>query len=260
MIDIEFVKNSFDKYMSRYDMSNQLIYLKYHHTYRTCKQSLNICKSLNLNEEDTNLAYLIALLHDFGRFEQARVYNTFDDLKSIDHADLGCKLLFENGLIRNFIIDDSYDEIIRKAILWHNKYSIDEDLNERELMHAQIIRDADKLDIVYNITNLEQIDFKDDNSEISDYVKDAYKNKLSVKMGKNYTKNDSLLTRFAFVFDLNFNYSFKYYKENRIIEKMYSMIKEKSKFKEYIEIINEYIEGKCKNVRNKVFTQTSRRR
>ena len=250
MIDREIAKDAFDKYTSNYDMSNKLIYLKYNHTYRTCEQSLGIAKSLNLNEEDTDIAYLIALLHDFGRFEQAKIYNTFSDIKSIDHADLACKLLFEEGLIRNFIEDDKYDEIIRKSIYWHNKYSIDEELNERELMHAKIIRDADKLDIVYNITNLNQVDFNDDDSDISNNVKEAYRNKVSVKRNENNKKNDALLIMFAFVFDLNFDYSFKYYKDNEIIEKMYNKLKDKSKFKEYVDIINEYIEGKCKNVRN----------
>ena len=250
MIDIENAKDVFDKYVSNYDMSNKLIYLKHKHTYRTCEQSLNICKSLNLSEEDTDIAYLIALLHDFGRFEQVKKFNTFNDLASIDHADLACKLLFEDGLIRNFISEDKYDEIIIKSIYWHNKYSIDEEMNERELMHAKIIRDADKLDIVYNITNLNQVNFDDDDSNISDSVKEAYKNRVSIRRDENTTKNDALLIMFAFVFDLNFDYSFKYYKENNIIEKMYNKLKDKSKFKEYVEIINEYIEGKCNDVRN----------
>jgi len=245
MIDIEFAKRAFDSYVSNFDMSNKLISLKYDHTYRTVEQSLNICKSLNLNEEDTNIAYLIALLHDFGRFEQVKKYNTFSDIKSIDHADLACKLLFEEGLIREFIKDDKYDEIIRKSIYWHNKYSIDEELNEKELMHAKIIRDADKLDIVYNITNLNQVNFEDDDSQISENVKEAFKNRISVKLKKDNTKNDSLLVMFAFVFDLNYDYSFKYYKENNIIDKMYNKLNNKNKFKEYVKILNEYIEGKC---------------
>ena len=83
-----------------------------------------------------------------------------------------------------------------------------------------------------------------------DSVKEAYKNRVSIRRDENTTKNDALLIMFAFVFDLNFDYSFKYYKENNIIEKMYNKLKDKSKFKEYVEIINEYIEGKCNDVRN----------
>ena len=54
--------------------------------------------------------------------------------------------MFQNNLIRKFIDDDKYDEIISKAIYNHNKYKIQEGLNEIELLQCKIIRDADKLD------------------------------------------------------------------------------------------------------------------
>ena len=170
MIDIDRINKIFDEYVSNYDMSNEKISTKYYHTYRVCEQSLNICKSLNLSDEDTLLAYLIALLHDIGRFEQHRRFGTYNDLKSMDHASFGCTLLFEDVLIRSFITDDRYDEIIKNAIMNHNKYSIDKGLNERELLHAKIIRDADKIDIVNNIVNLGHIDIVSDDSKISDLV------------------------------------------------------------------------------------------
>ena len=85
-------------------------------------------------------------MHDIGRFEQLRIYNSFIDAETVDHAALGVKILFEGNKIRDFIIDDSYDKIIREAIANHNRYAIEEGLSERSLLHAKIIRDADKLD------------------------------------------------------------------------------------------------------------------
>ena len=38
-----------------------------------------------MGEEDRELALLIALLHDIGRFEQLKVYNSYDDNR-FDHA------------------------------------------------------------------------------------------------------------------------------------------------------------------------------
>ena len=100
MINLDSAKKAFDKYVSNYDMNDPLISLKYSHTYRVCKESLNIAKSINLDLENTYLAVLIAMLHDIGRFEQARIYQSFNDSKTVDHADLGVKILFEDGLIR----------------------------------------------------------------------------------------------------------------------------------------------------------------
>ena len=67
------------------------------------------------------------------------------DIK-LEHAEFGTKVLFQNNLIRKFIDDDKYDEIISKAIYNHNKYKIQEGLSEIELLQCKIIRDADKLD------------------------------------------------------------------------------------------------------------------
>lgn len=249
MIDLARAKMCFDEYVSNFDMSNKMITDKYYHTYRVCELSKDIAKNLNLNEEDTSLAYLIALLHDIGRLLQAKEYNTFNDLKSVDHAYLGYKILFEEGLIRNFIDDDFYDDIIKKSILNHNKYEIQKDLNDRELLHSKIIRDIDKLDIIYNVVNLNQISFKDDDSFISCDVKEKFKCEKSIIKSPNNTKNDSLLIMLAFVFDLNFNFSYEYYKKHDLVNKMYSKINNKDLFKEYIDILNNYIERKMKYVR-----------
>lgn len=250
MIDLKRANDAFDNYVKNYDMSNEKINLKYYHTYRVCEQSIAISKSLNLSKEDTDIAYLIALLHDIGRFEQIKRFNTFDDEKSIDHALFGCKILFEEGLIRDFIIDDSYDKIIRKAIFNHNKFTIQEGLDERELLHSKIIRDIDKIDIIYNATDLGQIKLNDDDSEISEKVKESFYKGNNVSKLDMKTHNDTIMVKFAFVFDLNFKYSFEYFKENDFVNKMYSKLKNKSIFKDYVDELNKYIEGKCNDVRN----------
>ena len=41
------------------------------------------CQHLHLSKEDTDLAMLIALLHDIGRFEQWMQYQSFADHKTI---------------------------------------------------------------------------------------------------------------------------------------------------------------------------------
>lgn len=254
MIDIDSVNQAFDEYVSNYDMCDRNISLKYFHTYRVCEQSLNICKSLGLGEEDTHLAYLIALLHDIGRFEQERRFGTYNDQKSMDHGDFGCTLLFEEGLIRKFIEDDKYDEIIRKAIHYHNKFSIEEDCNERELLHSKIIRDADKIDIIYNVTELGHIRLVDDDSEISEKVKEDFLCERSVHYSHKSVKNDSVMTMLAFVFDLNFEYSYRHFRDNDFINKLFAKLKNKDIFEEYVNKLNEYVERKCNDVRDKVFS------
>lgn len=147
MIDLIKAKKAFKKYVKKYDKENEMIKLKIIHTYKVVNLSEYIAKSIGLKKEDIELAELIALLHDIGRFEQIRIYNSFEDSKTIDHADLGIKILYEENLIREFIQEDKYDNLIYKAIKNHNKYELEKDLSARELLHAKIIRDADKTDI-----------------------------------------------------------------------------------------------------------------
>ena len=109
-----------------------------------CKRLANY---LNLSEDDTNLAIAIGYFHDIGRFEQIKIANTFSDKESkINHSEMSVKVLFENNYIRKFIKDSSYDQIIKLAILSHNKSSYDigfDKLSEKETLFTKIIRDAD---------------------------------------------------------------------------------------------------------------------
>ncbi len=50
-------------------------------------------------------------------------------------------------MIRDFIQDNQYDDIIKVAILNHNKYKLEtKGLTEKQILHSKIIRDADKTD------------------------------------------------------------------------------------------------------------------
>ncbi|MBQ5475650.1 MAG: HD domain-containing protein, partial [Lachnospiraceae bacterium] len=92
-IDREHIKKRFQEYVERYDISDTKIKLKYDHTYRVAELSDRIAKSLNLTDEDRNIAWTLGMFHDIGRFEQVRRYGTFEDAKSINHAALSADIL-----------------------------------------------------------------------------------------------------------------------------------------------------------------------
>ena len=116
---IDFIKE-FDKFVSNYDIGNERIKLKYNHSYRVMKLSEKYSKKIGFSKEDIELAKIIGLLHDIGRFEQVKLYNTFNDKESVDHALLGVKLLFEDGLISKFWDKEEDYEIIKYSIINHN--------------------------------------------------------------------------------------------------------------------------------------------
>ena len=111
MPDINYAKKEFNKYLQNFDCKNDKIKLKIVHTFGVVKCASEIAKCMRLSEEDRQLAEVIALLHDIGRFEQVRVYDSFEPT-TMDHAAFGVDLLFgEKQMIRQFVKEDKWDDI-----------------------------------------------------------------------------------------------------------------------------------------------------
>ena len=116
-------KQQFEKYLDGYDSNNDKVRLKIIHTYGVVHAMEEICHRMRLSEEDTELARIIALLHDIGRFEQLKQYDTFLDHKSVDHASLSCRVLRENHVLDRLAETDR--EAVLTAIENHNRLRID---------------------------------------------------------------------------------------------------------------------------------------
>lgn len=140
-------EKAFNKYVDTYDISNEMIKLKIDHTYRVAELCEEIALKIGFNKEEADVAWLLGLLHDIGRFEQIKRFGTFNDAKSIDHAALGVEILFKDHIIRKFIDDDSEDKLIRDAVGCHNAYKVPNEFSKRTLAFSNILRDADKIDI-----------------------------------------------------------------------------------------------------------------
>lgn len=254
MIEIQKAKQALKKYVSNYDSTNERIRVKIAHIERVAGISREIAENLGLSEEDVQLAELIGLLHDIGRFEQVKRFNTFNDKESINHGQLGTEILFEQGWIRNFIEDTQYDEIIKKSILNHNrnreKMQID---NERELLHSKIIRDADKTDILYMFTfqnketawgsaNIEK-------EKLSDEIDREFREEQSIHYEKRETAVDALVSHFAYVYDFNYEYALQIIKKKEYYKKIYQRFKFEDKetqerIDQIYKLVEQYLEKK----------------
>jgi putative nucleotidyltransferase with HDIG domain len=230
MINLNRAKEEFGKYLENFDTNDSKITLKIKHTIGVARISEYISKELGLSEKDINLGILIALLHDIGRFEQVTKFNNFIDYETVDHAQLGVKILFENDLIRKFINTKEFDNIISKAIINHNKLVIENGLQKRELLHAKLIRDADKTD---NFRVKAEDKFEDilnatkeelENGEITDIVYNDFMNSKIIISDKRRSKIDFWISYLAFIFDFNFSPGLKYIKKKNYINIMIDRI------------------------------------
>ena len=147
-IDRARAQNAFADYAAHYNAADAKVKLKIDHTYRVAALCARISQSLALPPEDVDLAWLSGILHDVGRFEQLRRYNTFIDAQSVSHAAMSVAVLFDEGRIRDYLDDAGADALLRTAVEWHSAFRLPEALDDRTRLFCQILRDADKIDIL----------------------------------------------------------------------------------------------------------------
>ena len=236
--------NQFKKYVNTFDFNDKNIEKKYYHSLRVKSLCKLISKDIGFNNEEVKIAEVAGLLHDYGRFMQWSKYHTFKDYESIDHGDYGASQLFDKNEIVNYLIDEKKYAEIYNAIKYHNKISLPKDLPERSQTLCKIVRDADKLDIMYLYSSQELI-FPEE-GEISSVVKKTFDNETLINKKDEISGADHGITDLAFIYDLNFTYSFKHLKRYKIIEQIYENLKDKEKFKYYFEKIVKYIDAQIK--------------
>ncbi|MCR5626408.1 MAG: HD domain-containing protein [Lachnospiraceae bacterium] len=214
-LDRDRVKREFATYTNNYDPSDPKIKLKIIHTYKVADIAEKIAVSENLSPEECDIAFLLGMLHDIGRFEQIRRFHTFKDSISVDHAALSADILFKDGLIKKFV-DEPYEaDLIEKAIRVHNVYALPKKLTVRELLFANILRDADKLDIlrvniespIPDIFDVSEEELK--SQPITDEVYREFLSHSNINRAIVKTRMDSYITKIAFVFGLVFKASYK---------------------------------------------------
>ena len=144
--DFDAAKAAFEAYLDEYDRADDKIHLKIVHTYGVVDAAEDIARRMGLDEEDVQLAKVIGLLHDIGRFEQIKRFDSFEP-GTMEHAAYGAQLLFgPEKMIRRFVKDDRFDSLICTAIEKHSDFKLEGIHDARTLFHAKLIRDADKLD------------------------------------------------------------------------------------------------------------------
>ena len=253
MIDLKKCKEEFIKYTEQFDLENEGIKRKQEHSLRVMEESKKVAEALNLDEEKVEVAELIGLLHDIGRFEQYNRGNAYLNEMLLDHANLGVKVLVEDDYIKKYIDDKHYIEVILKAIINHNKYKIiEEGLSQEELLFAKIIRDADKLDILYEgekiYWNTEREKENVENGKISVKIEQQFKAERQVKKLGNERNDtvDGLLILLSYIYDINFKETLEIIKKEDYVDKILNRFdfkdeKAKEKIENLRKILTRYI-------------------
>lgn len=280
-INREHIKKTFQEYTDRYDSTNPKIKLKIDHTYRVADLCEQIAQSLELSAAEVDLAWLSGMLHDVGRFEQLRRYNTFSDAQFVDHARFAVELLYDDGLIADYVPEISTTELVADARTWrsmgganesptaqsediplsdilqtlriaigeHSAYRIQKGLDERTRMFCQILRDADKVDIFRVIcdTPMEEVygfQTKDIlRSAITPEVMQAFYEHHAVLRKLKKCPADYIVAHGSLTFELVYPESLRIAKEQGYLKQMMSFQSENPDTAEIFEDLRKDLNG-----------------
>ena len=254
-IDTAFFHSWFRKYVKGFYSEDpkiqENIRLKEEHTLRVCKEILQLCRSLDLNENALRLADTIALFHDIGRFEQFKTYHTFNDRVSENHATLGLKVLEETDVLSR--LTETQRSIAYKAIGYHNVRKLPDPDSETPdcLLYSKLLRDADKLDIWLVVTTYYGERHKHRNPtlelELPDtpeyslcFVEDIRNNQVS-NSHELKTFNDMKLLQLGWLFDINFTQTFIRIQQRQIIEKIIADLPDTEDIRKIQNHLKEYL-------------------
>jgi len=207
-------------YMLSFQSSDPLIHLNYalkrEHIHRVVNYSELLAKSIECEDDVLLLSKLAALLHDIGRFDQFQKYQTFNDFISEDHAEIAVQLINAHKWLKD-LSEENQTNLI-KAVSFHNKIAIPKNERPEVTLLSQILRDADKLDILdlavkeysnqnKNRNNSFTLDLENSSTISKLIAKSFIAEKLPNKSDMK-TITDFKLIQMAFVFDLNLRESF----------------------------------------------------
>jgi len=251
------LKRWFADYCASFSLPTEVdqrnISIKREHTHQVCLNAVRIAEDLGLIAPEARLSEAIALFHDVGRFPQYQQHKTFDDSISVNHAVLGTKVLLENNVLGG--LSKHEQDIIVRSVTLHNIFTLPEGLDEKSLLFARLIRDADKLDILRVVieyfgqdegsrAEAVALGLPDVPEEYSQEVLACLVRGEMARKDALTTLNDFKLLQLAWLYDLNFTCSLWMVVERDYIRKIAEMLPRNEEIAGAIEIVREYVSGK----------------
>ncbi|MCK5225924.1 MAG: HD domain-containing protein [Planctomycetes bacterium] len=230
---LEKLKIWFDEYVAGFygddEKVNANIKLKDDHSRRTAKEMLYLAEELKFDENQKRISEVIGLFHDVGRFEQFAKYRTYSDPKSCNHSLLGAEILRRTKILEQ--IDSEERNIIQTAVKFHGAKELPKNLDEKCQLFAKLIRDADKIDILYVIIEYYkqyrdnpqgftlELDLPDEPGYSKELLDDVLKGKRTDYKNLQ-TLNDMKILPLGWVYDINFVATFKCIRQRKLLEKL----------------------------------------
>lgn len=251
------IKQDFSGYTASFtlttDAQREAFTLKIDHTFRVCDIIRDLALSLRFSESDLNLAEITGLLHDIGRFEQYIRYNTFADRKSENHGRLGSTITQQRGLLDS--LDEESQAIVLRAVENHNLFAIAPDITGKSLLFAQLVRDADKIDIFQICSDYYLQSGRSphkvievglpDLPHVTDSIIESCCSGIVAPSGDVVSLNDFKLLQLSWVYDLHFPRAFQIVRDKGYLRLIGSTLPHNEKTRKALDCILLYAKANC---------------
>ncbi len=240
---LEYFKNYANEYIKTYQ--EPCLNLKKEHTYHVVENAIQIAENLMVSEKEMYIAKLTALYHDLGRFYQYSKYKTFVDRLSENHAHIAVKLLKKNKL---FLQEPKeIQQQVLCAIVLHNVAFFPKNLKKEYILQSNIIRDADKIDILkimaHNFSNtLPEKDsvllhVKDEPNSFTPLILEQAIHKQPIKYTDLKYANDFKILLTGWFYSLNFTISKKLVIKSDVLTIILNSLPSEKKINEFKEMV-----------------------
>lgn len=196
------------------DKDKEPLRLKTAHTFKVYANAKIITEDEGLGPVLQRAALLAALYHDVARFEQYLEFGTFHDAHSFNHGQWGKEILLAESRFARELPEVAGLAIL--AVEAHNRKELPDSLDARQTLVCNLVRDADKLDILrvmdahlaqkpYNPTVV--LSLPDDDSKHNPKVAEDAMSRRCASYGDLRCVNDFRLLLGSWYYNLNFDSS-----------------------------------------------------
>lgn len=226
---------------TKYDTTNSNILRKIIHSYSVAENCFKIACKFKLDKKERELCYLMGLFHDIGRFEQWKLYQTYNDKLSVDHGDLGAEILSK---LNCDLFDISKEDfvVMINAIKYHTKPYDGSD--EKIKFYNEIIKNADALANVITTANGAQ-QMTVDADGVSQQILEDFKNLKPLWIYSPKTKLDRALMLTACSYYVKFEFLRREILQNNYIDIMFQTFsqylndEDKQKYKQAVDTLKD---------------------
>jgi HD superfamily phosphohydrolase YqeK len=226
-----------------------MLQLKLDHSRRVAAECRTIASELGWQDDDRRMAEVIGILHDIGRFPQFAKYRTFFDPASLNHGECGYNTMRASVALRG--CEPSEASHILDSIRYHNRRCIPDTVEPLNLPFLKLIRDADKLDILFvvndTIRNKRYKDYPEimlnitlDGPPTPELIREIY-DTGSGRYENVRTLADMNLMRLSWVYDMNYKQTFHRLQDRHLLEDMYDTLPDMSEIQAIIAKAQQHI-------------------